>query len=201
MRSRCECRSFSVVWIDPATAPDLAHPGARLRQMRLKEVQLRVSSIGHCLPHNGFTDRTPRASFISASLPGVVFRQYRQPSRHAGNRPSIRAVASTATALHLTQRTLEVSGTAKHFELAEWVFNELDRPATAPVSHGPNSTTYTEQLPNGKTLTEVVRVSTSRIARVQDTSWKPQTPFAPSQTLAASCPSSTGAAPSCCAGG
>ena len=156
-----------------------------------------LNTATNCLPHIAL--RTEHG--CPERRPGVVFRQYRQPSRHAGNRPSIRAVASTATALHLTQRTLEVSGTAKHFELAEWVFNELDRPATAPVSHGPNSTTYTEQLPNGKTLTEVVRVSTSRIARVQDTSWKPQTPFAPSQTLAASCPSSTGAAPSCCAGG
>jgi type II secretory pathway component GspD/PulD (secretin) len=71
---------------------------------------------------------------------------------------AIRATASTSSDLDLTQRTLEVSGTANQIELAEWVFNELDRPATAQASQSPNSTTYTEQLPNGKTLSEVVRV-------------------------------------------
>jgi hypothetical protein len=71
---------------------------------------------------------------------------------------AIRATTSISADLDLTQRTLEVSGTAKEIELSEWVFNELDRPAISQASQSPNSTTYTEQLPNGKTLTEVVRV-------------------------------------------
>ena len=71
---------------------------------------------------------------------------------------AIRAVTGIPAALDLTQRTLEMSGSANQIELAEWVFNELDRPATAQASQSPNSTTYTAQLPNGKTQTEVVRV-------------------------------------------
>ena len=74
---------------------------------------------------------------------------------------AIRVITGISPALDSTQRTLEVSGTANQIELAEWVFNELDRPAIAKASNeleNPNSTTYTEQLPNGKTLTEVVRV-------------------------------------------
>jgi len=71
---------------------------------------------------------------------------------------AIRVVTGVSAALDSTQRTLEVSGMANRIELAEWVFNELDRPATAQTLQTPTSTTYTEQLPNGKTLTEVVRV-------------------------------------------
>ena len=71
---------------------------------------------------------------------------------------AIMSITSIPAALDLTQRTLEVRGSADKIELAEWVFNELDRPATAQALQTPTSTTYTEQLPNGKTLTEVVRV-------------------------------------------
>ena len=71
---------------------------------------------------------------------------------------AIMSITSIPAALDLTQRTLEVRGSADKIELAEWLFNELDRPATAQASQNPNSTTYTEQLPDGRTLTEVVRV-------------------------------------------
>jgi hypothetical protein len=71
---------------------------------------------------------------------------------------AIKVMTGISAALDSTQRTLEVSGTTNQIELAESVFNELDRPATAKASQSPNSTTYSEQLPNGKTLTEVVRV-------------------------------------------
>ena len=71
---------------------------------------------------------------------------------------AIMSITSIPAALDLTQRTLEVRGSADKIELAEWLFNELDRPATAQASQSPNSTTYTEQLPDGRTLTEVVRV-------------------------------------------
>jgi type II secretory pathway component GspD/PulD (secretin) len=71
---------------------------------------------------------------------------------------AIRAITGIPGTLDSTQPTLEVSGTAKEIELAEWVFNELDRPATTQAAESPNSTTYTEQLLNGKTLSEVVRV-------------------------------------------
>jgi len=77
---------------------------------------------------------------------------------------AIKAITGISAALDSTQRTLEVSGSANQIELAEWVFNELDRPATAQASQSPNSTTYTEQLPNGKTLTWImhtIRVSSA----------------------------------------
>ena len=71
---------------------------------------------------------------------------------------AIMSITSIPAALDLTQRTLEVRGSADKIELAEWLFNELDRPATAQASQSPNSTTYTEQLPDGRTLTEAVHV-------------------------------------------
>ena len=71
---------------------------------------------------------------------------------------AIMSIIGIPAALDLTQRTLEVRGSADKIELAEWLFNELDRPATAQASQSPNSTTYTEQLPDGRTLAEVVRV-------------------------------------------
>lgn len=64
---------------------------------------------------------------------------------------AIKVIIEISAALDLTQRTLEMSGSANQIELAEWVFNELDTPATAQASQSPIFTTYTEQPRNGKT--------------------------------------------------
>ena len=71
---------------------------------------------------------------------------------------AIMSIIGIPAALDLTQRTLEVRGSADKIELAEWLFNELDRPATPQAPRSPNSTPYTEQLPDGRPLTEVLRV-------------------------------------------
>ncbi|MBV8728182.1 MAG: hypothetical protein JO336_00085 [Acidobacteriia bacterium] len=73
---------------------------------------------------------------------------------------AVRAITEIPAMLDLAKRTLQLTGNAKQMELAEWVFGELDRPANTqpPSPQAPSSTTYSDQLPNGKTVTEAVLV-------------------------------------------
>jgi hypothetical protein len=85
---------------------------------------------------------------------------------------AIRATTSISADLDLTQRTLEVSGTAKEIELSEWVFNELDRPAISQASQSPNLQPILNSFPTGRPLPRLCAFSTSRTARVPRASRK-----------------------------
>jgi hypothetical protein len=131
---------------------------------------MRVTAIGLLLAVQWLYGQNTAAQTVPGTFPAPAASASRSADRvlYFANTDSrqgmqeinnaIRAITSIPASLDLTQRTLEVGGTAKDIELAEWVFNELDRAAPAQSSRSPNSTTYTEQLPNGKTLTEIVRV-------------------------------------------
>ena len=124
---------------------------------------MRITAIGLLLAAQWLYGQQTAAQSVNIPLGGFKSQALyfantdsRQGMQEINN--AIMSITSIPAALDLTQRTLEVRGSADKIELAEWLFNELDRPATAQASQGPNSTTYTEQLPDGRTLTEVVRV-------------------------------------------
>ena len=124
---------------------------------------MRITAIGLLLAARWLYGQQTAAQSVNIPLGGFKSQALyfantdsRQGMQEINN--AIMSITSIPAALDLTQRTLEVRGSADKIELAEWVFNELDRPATAQALQTPTSTTYTEQLPNGKTLTEVVRV-------------------------------------------
>lgn len=69
---------------------------------------------------------------------------------------SIRAITEIAAVPDIAQRTFTLRGTARQIELAEWLFDELDKPAKRPPQQTPNSARYNYHSPNGKD--EIVRL-------------------------------------------